>query len=66
MLKFYVEVFYVMGKALSGELSCKRTVLVYLELLFVNDIHCNTLCRCPFYGSAGINGLKLVTIKTVL
>ena len=22
MLKFYVKVFYVMGKALSGELSC--------------------------------------------
>ena len=22
MLKFYVEVYYVMGKALSGELSC--------------------------------------------
>ena len=22
MLKFYIKVFYVMGKALSGELSC--------------------------------------------
>ena len=27
MLKFYVKVFYVMGKALSGELSCTRTGL---------------------------------------
>ena len=25
MLKFYVKVFYVMGKALSGELSCMWT-----------------------------------------
>ena len=27
MLKFYVKVFYVMGKALSGELSCLQTSL---------------------------------------
>ena len=25
MLKFYVKFFYVMGKALSGELSCMQT-----------------------------------------
>ena len=31
MLKFYVKVFYVMGKALSGELSCPcdRSCLEY-------------------------------------
>ena len=31
MLKFYVKVFYVMGKALSGELSCPcdRSCLFY-------------------------------------
>ena len=28
MLKFYVKVFIVMGKALSGELSCMQTGLV--------------------------------------
>ena len=28
MLKFYVKVFHVMGKALLGELSCTRTSLV--------------------------------------
>ena len=27
-LKFYVKVFYVMGKALKGELSCRRTGFV--------------------------------------
>ena len=27
-VKFYFKVFYVMGKALSGELSCMRTGLV--------------------------------------
>ena len=27
-LKFYIKVFYVMGKSLSGELSCMRTGLV--------------------------------------
>ena len=27
MIKFYVKVFYMMGKALSGQLSCTRTVL---------------------------------------
>ena len=29
MLKFYVKVFYVMGKALSGELSCPRDRLCF-------------------------------------
>ena len=31
MLKFYVKVFYVMGKALSGKLSCPcdRSCLTY-------------------------------------
>ena len=35
MLKFYVKVFYVMCKALSGELSCTQTSLVtcFLYLL---------------------------------
>ena len=28
MFKFYVNVFYMMGKALSGELSCMQTGLV--------------------------------------
>ena len=28
VLKFYVEVIYLMGKALIGELSCTWTVLV--------------------------------------
>ena len=32
MLKFYVEVFYVMGKALSGKLSCTQTGLVVVIL----------------------------------
>ena len=33
MLKFYVKVFYVMGKALSGELSCPcdRSCLIKLR-----------------------------------
>ena len=30
MLKFYVKVFYVMGKALSGELSCPCDRSCYL------------------------------------
>ena len=33
MLKFYVEVLYVMGKALSGELSCMLTGLVVVTVL---------------------------------
>ena len=33
MLKFYVEVLYVMGKAVSGELSCTLTGLVLLQNL---------------------------------
>ena len=32
MFKFCVEVFYVMGKVLSGELSCMRTGLVILSV----------------------------------
>ena len=28
MLKFYIKIFYVMGKALSGKLSCMWTSLV--------------------------------------
>ena len=33
MLKFYVKVFYVMGKALSGELSCPcdRSCFFFLQ-----------------------------------
>ena len=33
LLKFYVKVFHLMGKALSGELSCMRTYLVVSVLL---------------------------------
>ena len=32
MLKFYVKVFYVMDKALSGELSCPCDRSSYMEL----------------------------------
>ena len=32
MLKFCVKVFYVMGKALSGELSCPCDMSCFLEL----------------------------------
>ena len=32
MLKFYVGFFYVMGKAMSGELSCMGTGLVIVQL----------------------------------
>ena len=32
MLKFYVKVFYVMGKALTGKLSCLVTALVLKAL----------------------------------
>ena len=31
ILKFYIKVFYVMGKALSGELSCLWTGFVMLQ-----------------------------------
>ena len=34
MLKFYIKVLYVMGKTLSGELSCMETGLVRLETCF--------------------------------
>ena len=33
ILKFYVKVFYVMGKVLSGELSCVWTSHVVLGIL---------------------------------
>ena len=32
MFKYYIKVFYVMGKALSGELSCTQTDLVILPV----------------------------------
>ena len=38
MLKFYVKVFIVMGKALSGELSCMQTGLV-VGALDVQQVH---------------------------
>ena len=41
MFKFYVKFFKVMGKALSGELSCMRTGLFIVagcESLFVEDL----------------------------
>ena len=38
MLKFYVKCFYVMGKALSGELSCTWTGLVLQALVSVSPL----------------------------
>ena len=41
LLKFYVKVFYVIGKVLSDELSCSRTHLVYV-------LHLQRLCGVMF------------------
>ena len=46
MLKFYVKVFYVMGKALSGELSCpcdrsccpKKQTIFYMQAYMSGSI----------------------------
>lgn len=32
MLKFYIKVFYMMGKALRGKLSCLQAVLFYCKI----------------------------------
>ena len=37
-LKFYIKVFYVMGKALSGELSCTETGLVLKVLNILKSV----------------------------
>ena len=54
MLKFYVKVFYVMGKALSGELSCPCDrscyygviICLYVVMFFLeNKICSNQICQ---------------------
>ena len=50
MLKFYVKVFYVMGKALSGELSCPcdRSCLYLLcSQAWRCRLHAPWACRAP-------------------
>ena len=37
-LNFYVKIFYVMGKALSDELSCTRTGLVRQKNVFKSKL----------------------------
>ena len=34
MLKFLFKVFYMVGKALTGKLSCMRTGIVFMSLCF--------------------------------
>ena len=41
MFKLYVKVFYVMGKALSGELSCRQTGFVEICLQYWIESLCN-------------------------
>ena len=41
MLKFYVEVFYVMGNALSGELSCPCDRSCYISANFLQRLMSN-------------------------
>ena len=41
MLKLHVKVFYVMGKALSGELSCPCDRSCLFEHLYVAQVQCN-------------------------
>ena len=45
MLKFYVEVFCVMGEALSGELSCLCDRSRYLYGTIVSKINFKTALR---------------------
>ena len=40
MFKFYVKVFYVMGKALSGELSCPCDRSCFLNFAELNFVTC--------------------------
>ena len=41
MLKFYIEVFYVMGKALSGELPCPCDRSCYISANFLQRLMSN-------------------------
>ena len=36
MLTFYVKVFYVMGNALTGELSCPSDRSCYIFYMYIN------------------------------
>ena len=49
MLKFYAKVFYVMGKVLSGELSCTKIGLVFFKF-------CRHFHRLLFGKELKVNG----------
>ena len=45
IVKFYIKIFIVMGKALSRELSCMRTglVLIFIVILSLKSSLCNPI-----------------------
>ena len=62
MLKFYVKVFYVMGKAQSGELSCTGTGLVSSpapEPCVVLSYECARRASCVSFASASMKEIYI-------
>ena len=56
MVKFYVKVCYVIGKALSGELSCMQTGLIFRGRQFI----CRTTVK-PAYVVTSIKGSPVLS-----
>ena len=50
MIKFYVKVLYVMGKTLSGKLSCMQTDLVVTPRRRRGTIEMTLVCQCVRYS----------------
>ena len=52
--RFFIKVFYVMGRRLSGKLSCLWTGLVILDLEALLSLVETPICKVTFYAKSDI------------